>query len=107
MFDCPKCVKTDPHVHSEDLSAQEHYALWYALAVTFGADSKYDRIFKEGDARLTNSARDKKAMLQNGLARLHEKGLVSLARNGLGEYEPAQVHLDRYVGGNLIIGDRA
>lgn len=101
---CPRCELTEHHVHSEDLTDGEHYALWYALAVT-NPGTKYERTFKDAEARVRLTAADKKAILTSGLAGLHGKGLVSLARDGMGEYQPAEVHLSLLVGGKLVMGD--
>lgn len=104
MAACPLCERESAHVHSENLSDEDHYTLWYALAAT-NPGTGYEREFKKADAALAMTQKDKRAIVQRRLQHLHEVGLLSLSRNGLGEYEPAQVHLDRLVGGRMVVGD--
>jgi hypothetical protein len=101
---CQRCPETKYHVHGEQLSDGEHYALNYALAVTQGG--RYAEDFKRADAVVRLTASDKRRILADGLRSLNEKwGLVSLARGPEGTAEPAEVHANRFVSGRLILGD--
>lgn len=104
MATCKLCEREDGHVHSESLTTEDHYVLWYALAFT-NPGTGYERTFKKADEQVAMTKRDKTAVIQRRLQHLHEIGLISLSRNGMGEYEPAQVHLDRLVGGRMVTGD--
>ncbi|MDO8688646.1 MAG: hypothetical protein Q7R39_01295 [Dehalococcoidia bacterium] len=90
----------------DELSATELYALWYCLA--FLEPAKYKMLFLVTERKVALSAADKKRELQKGLASLHEKGHIALAKNGLGEYEPAQVLIKgiRVNTSGLIMRDR-
>jgi hypothetical protein len=90
-------------VSENDLSNEAYFALWYSLAVIYGGQSA--KLFKDAEANLKMSASAKTNALQKGLNELAEKGLISLARNGLGEYEPAQVHLKLMPSSGLITRD--
>jgi hypothetical protein len=94
-----------PEVDTAELSTEAHFALWYSLSVVVG--EPWIARFIEGERRLKMSARDKKAALQKGLAELADKGIVSLARDATGGYEPAQVHVRIKGDSNLILRDGA
>jgi len=101
---CPRCARTDYHVHMEQLDDVECYALAYARAVIEGG--RYAAEFQARDEQVRLTASDKKRLLNRGLRLLHEKwGLVSLARDAEGGHQPAQVHTERIVGSSLVLGE--
>lgn len=107
MAICTKCERIEEHYHTEDLSAEECYALAFAQAFAAGKDSKVMESFMLGEGRLARqySEADRKRMRARGLKALADRGIVRLERNGLGEYDPVHYDGSKLVGGNVIVGD--
>lgn len=103
-------VKEETGFKVEDLTEDEHLALNWALAVVSGQGSMHWRRFsvsmkafwlQHPDYSETTLARKR----SSGLRGLLAKGIVEATKDGAGDYVPQKVHLDRLIGGSIILGE--
>lgn len=84
-----------PPVKMSELSTEAHYAFNAVLAMLGGPTSMAAKRFVKADSLLTMAAAAKKQIYKKGLNELMEKGVVECERDGLGEWVPTVLHLER------------
>lgn len=87
----------------DELSPEAYYALVYSLAVL--ERGRYERMFTRVSDKLGINSHTRRAAIRKGLPELAEKGAISIARNGEGDYEPVQVHVRLRESAGLILGE--
>jgi hypothetical protein len=105
-------------VRSEELSAEAHAALWFALATlpdnhSAWSETKFNKAqavnaFKLGQRRALAagmSQHDFFALVREGLQQLEERRLVVLGRDGNHDLEVRDVRLELFVPGSILLGD--
>lgn len=85
------------------LSNEAVYALSYCRAVLLGGEAKTSFVTMQEQTRI--SPREHRKALQIGLDELVRAGAITLVKNGLGEWEPAQIHCRIVQSSTLVTKD--
>lgn len=96
-------------VHLSELSTEALFALFYSLAmlspeaINNKENLTNEQFFRKYESMLKLSGDSKRRALRKGLNDLANVHAISLARNGLGEYEPAELHLEVLSAGSTLV----